>query len=560
MLTSSLVSVRDVPPRPALDREVLHARDFLTTRVLESVRPDGAILGDCESRVLESALALHLLRVLDRHLVCRERAVGYLRREWRKGALDPFHRALVIAALGLEAESSSMAAVSAFLDGFEHFSSRRKHVLFNIILGAVGGAMPDLGLREQDFVPGPELQRWVSVMTLALGVLYFVGRGQPERIDPAHIEVLKLAAQPRERGQTWEQYLLARLLAMLALAELPGERDFVARSADELVGQQRFDGGFSFIASMEIFATATAGLGLVGAGLPRATLCRLGDYLAGQQRSNGGWGYAHGVNQTDVDDTAYCVEFLRAVDPFRYHGALRRAEAYMVDMQNLDGGFPTFVRGAASEVAMTAAVLNALAPSHQRYRGLFSRALKFIANHQDLDGTFERSWSSAHPNAIFRALLALQTQQRCLSSLERLQAERRAMSYLRLSQNDDGGWGHIIGDGSDPISSAYALITLSHFDAGYTMGRGVSYLIDQQQSHGGFSSRPDQSGPRPIAYDVPVLADNFALIALNHVISTHPLSEQPFTALNTRRGNPGGMNFSWSNDTQIWQVERASDA
>ena len=96
------------------------------------------------------------------------------------------------------------------------------------------------------------------------------------------------------------------------------------------------------------------------------------------------------------------------------------------------------------------------------------------------------------------------------------------MSYLRLSQNEDGGWGHLIGDESDPISSAYALITLSHFDGEFTIGRGVDYLVQQQHSNGGYTSRPDGSGPRPIAYDVPVLADHFALIALNHVISTHP--------------------------------------
>jgi squalene-hopene/tetraprenyl-beta-curcumene cyclase len=98
------------------------------------------------------------------------------------------------------------------------------------------------------------------------------------------------------------------------------------------------------------------------------------------------------------------------------------------------------------------------------------------------------------------------------------------MSYLRMSQNEDGGWGHLIGDDSDPISSAYALITLSHFDGEFTIGRGVDYLVQQQLSNGGYLSRPDGSGPRPIAYDVPVLADHFALIALDHVISTHPRS------------------------------------
>ena len=170
---------------------------------------------------------------------------------------------------------------------------------------------------------------------------------------------------------------------------------------------------------------------------------------------------------------------------------------------------------------MTAAALNALAPSRHRHPDVFRRGVEFIVTNQQHDGTFERSWSCAHSNAIFRALLAIQTASEDMAQVERVAAERRALSYLRLSQNENGGWGHVIGDDSDPISSAYALITLSHFDAEYTIGRGIEYIVHQQRCNGGYLSRPDGSGPRPIAYDVPALADHFALIALDHVISTH---------------------------------------
>ena len=519
MLTSSLVRVRTVPPRPTLPTAVYSARDRLAQRVLDSIGRGGAILGDCESRVLESALALCLMQRLDMHPAAQERARGYLLGQWREGQLDSFHHALTASVLGLDAELSPAAAIEAYLADFEHFTSQRKRLFFTIVLAAVSGERIELRVRADQFQTGEEHQSWVKVMMHALKVLFFASRGQLEALEQRDIDALLLTTS---RGETWEQYLLAHLLALLALDHLEGYEHVVSRCVEDLLAQQRHDGGFAFITSMEIFATATAGLGLVGAGYGGPQLHGVGDYLAGQQQWNGGWGYAQGVRQTDVDDTAYCVEFLRALDAKRYRGTISRAERYMITMQNPDGGFPTFQRGSDSEVAMTAAVLNALAPSRQRYRQVFQRGVRFIVDNQQQNGTFERSWSNAHANAIFRALLAMQTLNADMSVSEQAAAERRAMSYLRLSQNEDGGWGHGFGDHSDPISSAYALITLSHFDAEYTLGKGVEYLVGCQQGNGGYLSKPDQSGPRPIAYDVPVLADNFALIALDHIVSTHP--------------------------------------
>jgi squalene-hopene/tetraprenyl-beta-curcumene cyclase len=520
MLTSYLVSVRALPPRATLATRVVVARDDLARHVLDGIAADGSIRGDCESRVLESALALLLLQRQDAYPDVRERITGYLRGQWFAGGLDPFHHVLTASALGWDARISAAEAVDSYLGRFEHYTSRRKRIFFSILLELVSGEDLQLGLQPEHFVVNGE-QRWVVVMTRALEILYFSHHGQPERIAEERLDVLLETITPN-RGGTWEQYLLSHLVTLLALQMLPAYADMVARCVGDLLEHQRPDGGFPFIMSMEIFATATAGLGLIGAGTDRSSLYSVGDFLARHQQQDGGWGYAVGVQQTDVDDTAYCIEFLRSLNPTRYRLELALAEQYILGMQNRDGGFPTFVAGNSSEVAMTAAALNALAPSRRRHRHVFRSAVQYIIDNQNPDGTFERSWSSAHSNAIFRALLAIQTLADGRSTAERQDAERRAMSYLRMTQNEDGGWGHLIGDDSDPISSAYALITLSHFDGEFTIGRGVDYLVQQQQSNGGYSSRADQSGPRPITYDVPVLANNFALIALDHVVSTHP--------------------------------------
>jgi squalene-hopene/tetraprenyl-beta-curcumene cyclase/sporulenol synthase len=46
--------------------------------------------------------------------------------------------------------------------------------------------------------------------------------------------------------------------------------------------------------------------------------------------------------------------------------------------------------------------------------------------------------------------------------------------------------------------------------------RCLAYLVAQQRDDGSFLSPPDQAGPRPLPYDVPVLASIFALLALGH--------------------------------------------
>src|SRR5687767_11025334 len=100
MLTSSLVSVRALPPRATLATRVVVARDHLVQHVLDGIAADGSIRGECESRVLESALALLLLQRQNVHPAACERLVGYLHGQWSAGDLDPFHHVLTASVLG----------------------------------------------------------------------------------------------------------------------------------------------------------------------------------------------------------------------------------------------------------------------------------------------------------------------------------------------------------------------------------------------------------------------------------------------------------------------------
>ncbi|OJT20376.1 hypothetical protein BO221_30605 [Archangium sp. Cb G35] len=508
-------------PGAVVAREQL--REYLETQVGE----DGCVRGQCESRVLESVLSLHLLQQLGLFSEVQGRIEDYLRAQCIDEREDPLHAVLRRHALG-ESTSQDAEAVRAYLAGFDHFTNRRKRMMFSVLMAELGLAPFDSVLTPEDFSNSGEekYQSWVGVTVASLRILHAVGSGFPEWIRAEDVELLT-ATQSTEGA--WEKHLLANILALLALRHFPRHREPLQHGIGLLISVQNADGGIPFITGMEIFCTATAGLALVEAGSRKSLLYRMADYLVGEQQPDGGWGYAEDVHQTDVDDTSYCLEFLRALDPMRHAHAIERAEAYLVDMQGADGGFPTFVAGSKSEVAMTAGALNALAPNREQHAALIARGIRYIITHQKADGSFERSWSLSESNAIFRALLAMRLLPESASGLRMTMelAEEYCLDYLRRSQNVDGGWGQRAGDVSDPISTSYALIALSHFDEPATLARGVRYLVRQQQADGRFLSIPDQAGPRPIAYNVPVLSEIFALLALDHVLAARPAVAMP---------------------------------
>lgn len=103
-------------------------------------------------------------------------------------------------------------------------------------------------------------------------------------------------------------------------------------------------------------------------------------------------------------------------------------------------------------------------------------------------------------------------------------------------------------DPSDPISTAYALIAVSRGRDGPSAPcaptargateRAVRHLLERQRPDGGFVSRPDQAGPRPLAYHVPLLTDACVLLGLNHARRRPPHPRLPYYSPYSPRGTP----------------------
>lgn len=186
----------------------------------------------------------------------------------------------------------------------------------------------------------------------------------------------------------------------------------------------------------------------------------------------GAWSWTHlpgGV--PDADDTAGALLALRALDPDdQTRAAAARAVQWLLNLQNRDGGMPTFCRGWGalpfdrSGADLTAHAIRAwLAwrsdldlPLQRRVDRAVDTGIGYLTREQRADGAFLPLWfgnqhASDDGNPVYgtsRVLLAL----RAVRNSTALGVEtpmRRAAEWLLRTQNADGGWG---GDQDTPSS------------------------------------------------------------------------------------------------------------
>ncbi len=178
----------------------------------------------------------------------------------------------------------------------------------------------------------------------------------------------------------------------------------------------------------------------------------------------GGWGWTNLSGAVpDADDTAgallACARWPAAARlpeavRSRVAGAAQAGVEWLLDLQNRDGGWPTFCRGWGklpfdrSGADLTAHAMRALhAWPHvqpRRIQSAVRRGWKYLEKNQRSDGSWVPLWfgNQDHPqeeNPVFgtaRVLLAYHE----LGALETA-AARRGSAWLTAVQRADGGWG-----------------------------------------------------------------------------------------------------------------------
>jgi len=193
----------------------------------------------------------------------------------------------------------------------------------------------------------------------------------------------------------------------------------------------------------------------------------------------GGWGWTDlGGAVPDADDTAGALLALAAIaesssqaDARRIRSAAAAGVQWLLGIQNVDGGWPTFCRGWGtlpfdrSGADLTAHALRALHAWRQsarlaaiplgRFNTAIDRGLGYLARQQRPDGSWVPLWfgnqhQSGEENPVYgtaRVLLAYRDLGQTTS-----EPARRGLAWLVDHQNRDGGWGTRAGIGVGPAA------------------------------------------------------------------------------------------------------------
>ncbi|EMI17142.1 squalene-hopene cyclase [Rhodopirellula maiorica SM1] len=170
----------------------------------------------------------------------------------------------------------------------------------------------------------------------------------------------------------------------------------------------------------------------------------------------GGWGWTDLSGAVpDGDDTPGAVLAVKRMQRHasgsqvaRMDTAISEARQWLIDLQNRDGGWPTFCRGWGklpfdrSSTDLTAHALRAFGENGLNHASK-QKAERFLTRHQADDGSWLPLWfgNQDHPaedNPVYgtsRVLLA------GAAGFLSDEAIRRGASYLCSNQNADGGWG-----------------------------------------------------------------------------------------------------------------------
>ena len=222
----------------------------------------------------------------------------------------------------------------------------------------------------------------------------------------------------------------------------------------------------------------------------------------------GGWAFQYRNDfYPDVDDTAVVAMALHRADPDAYRERVERAVAWIVAMQNENGGWGAFDaenehhylncipfadHGALLDPAtadVTARCVSFLCQiGYSRQHDTIARGLAYLRGAQEENGSWFGRWGTNYVYGTWSVLSALNAAGEDPAS----PAVRKAVVWLEARQRADGGWGET-GDSyyadriersfeviSTPSQTAWALLAL--MAAGEVgsdaVRRGVAYLCD----------------------------------------------------------------------------------
>ena len=341
---------------------------------------------------------------------------------------------------------------------------------------------------------------------------------------PGSLDVLR-RMQPASGGYL-EAVPLTSFVVMSLASTGRASHPVVRQGVDFLMSSVRPDGSWPIDTNLATWNTTLALNALSAGGEQIEELVPL-DWLLGCQYRDvhpftgaapGGWGWSDLSGAVpDADDTPGALLTLASVfsqeslEPERRTEISQAARAgcgWLLDLQNSNGGWPTFCRGWGklpfdrSGADLTAHALRAL----HEWRHLLDdtqlaaavrRGFDYLANQQAADGSWAPLWfgnqdAPREENPVYgtaKVLLAY----RDLNRRETLES-RRGLMWLANHQNEDGGWGGgpavtaRLGPGQSSgveesalaIEALLSMLGEPEFDP--AISRGVRWLVESVES------------------------------------------------------------------------------
>lgn len=279
-----------------------------------------------------------------------------------------------------------------------------------------------------------------------------------------------------------------------------------------LLRSQRRDGSWPIDTNLATWLTTLSIKGLaVGTPLPLSQSQRqtLITWILSQQNTKehafthaapGGWSWTNLAGAVpDADDTAGVILALKTLAPQseQVRNAVQHGIQWLIDLQNRDGGIPTFCRGWGklpfdrSCPDITAHALRAMAAWRKEMPRNFqeeigqsmSRATTYLIKTQRSDGSwcplwFGNAFSDTKENPVYgtvQVLMAFQSDDYIMDNVVS-ESAHKAREWLRIAQNLDGGWGSDYGQTSTIEETALALTALAGHGPPSSLRLGIKWL------------------------------------------------------------------------------------
>ena len=378
--------------------------------------------------------------------------------------------------------------------------------------------------------------RWIHlpVVSYALPALIAIGQVQ-HYLAPSRNPFIRLIRQTAvgptlrrlegiqpESGGFLEATPLTSFVTMSLAAMNQADHPVARRGIDFLKASVREDGSWPIDTNLATWVTTLSVNALRPESLSMAHADSAANWLLNQQHrivhrytnaAPGGWAWTDlsgGV--PDADDTPGAILALLKLNPTAANLApsLAAAVKWLLDLQNNDGGWPTFCRGWGalpfdrSTPDLTAHALRALyfwrekqvrerVDAEESNRGLISRidravpaGFAYLARTQRPDGTWFPLWfgnqfSPDEENPVYgvaRVLAAYRDWNRLDESVP-----QSAIAWLADVQNSDGGWGGAKNTPSSTEETALAveaLLPLRKYKE--SCDRGLEWLVERVES------------------------------------------------------------------------------